>query len=76
VTSALFEGQATATADLHRALLAVSEAIVAHRDVSALFQELAGRLCQVVRFDSLALVLYEAATKGILNIRMARGTQF
>src|SRR5208337_1757809 len=56
------ERQATATADLHRALLAVSEAIVLHRDLSALFPELAGRLHQVVQFDGLALVLHEAAS--------------
>ena len=43
-------------------MLAVSEAIVSHRDLSALFHELAGRLHQVVRFDYLALVLHEAAT--------------
>ena len=43
-------------------MLAVSEAIASHRDLSALFHELAGRLHQVVRFDSLALVLHEAAT--------------
>src|SRR5437660_1511819 len=41
-------------------LLAVSEAIVSHRDLSALFHELAGRLHQVVRFDYLALLLHEA----------------
>ncbi len=46
----------------HRALLAVSEAIVLHRDLSALFHELAGRLHQVVQFDGLALVLHEAAS--------------
>ena len=43
-------------------MLAVSEAIVSHRDLPALFHELAGRLQQVVRFDYLALVLHEAAT--------------
>ena len=57
-----FEGQETAMADLHRALLAVSEAIVLHRDLSALFHELAGRLHRVVQFDGLALVLHEAAS--------------
>ncbi len=62
MTSDRFDGQAIAASDAYRALLAVSEAIVAHRDLSALFQELAGRLRQVVRFDSLALVLHEAAT--------------
>jgi formate hydrogenlyase transcriptional activator len=46
----------------YRALLAVSEAIVSHRDLPTLFHELAGRLHQVVRFDYLALVLHEAAS--------------
>jgi formate hydrogenlyase transcriptional activator len=56
------DGQATATSDRYQALLAVSEAIVAHRDLSSLFPDLAGRLHQVVQFDGLALVLHEAAT--------------
>jgi formate hydrogenlyase transcriptional activator len=42
--------------------LAVSEAIVSHRDLSELLRELAGRLNQVARFDYLALVLHEAAS--------------
>jgi formate hydrogenlyase transcriptional activator len=62
MTSAPFDGQAAASGDRYRALLAVSEAIVSHRDLSALLHELAGRLPQVVRFDYLALVLHEAAT--------------
>jgi formate hydrogenlyase transcriptional activator len=62
MTSAHSDGQATAARDLHRALLAVSEAIVSHRDLSALFHELAGRLRQVARFDYLALLLHEAAS--------------
>jgi formate hydrogenlyase transcriptional activator len=41
--------------------LAVSEAIVSHRDLSALFHELAGRLHHVVRFDYLGLLLHDAA---------------
>jgi formate hydrogenlyase transcriptional activator len=61
MTSAHFDRQATAIGDSYRALLAVSGAIVAHRDLSALFHELAGRLHEVVRFDYLALVLHEAA---------------
>jgi hypothetical protein len=44
------------------ALLAVSAAIIAHRDLCALFHDLAGRLRQVVRFDYLTLVLHEVAT--------------
>src|ERR1700740_415009 len=55
-------GQATATSDRYFALLAVSEAIASHRDLPALFHELAGRLHAVVRFDYLALVLHEAAS--------------
>jgi formate hydrogenlyase transcriptional activator len=62
MTSAPFEGQAIAASDAHRALLAVSEAIVAHRDLSALFHDLAGRLHQVVQFDGLALVLHETVS--------------
>ena len=52
----------SATGNLHRALLAVSEAIVSHRDLSTLFQELAGSLHHVVRFEILALVLHESAS--------------
>jgi formate hydrogenlyase transcriptional activator len=45
--------------------LAVSAAIVAHRDLCALFHDLAGRLRQVVRFDYLTLVLHHAATNSM-----------
>jgi formate hydrogenlyase transcriptional activator len=44
------------------ALLEVAEVIVSHRDLPSLFQDLAGRLHQVVHFDSLALVLHDPAT--------------
>jgi formate hydrogenlyase transcriptional activator len=47
---------------LYQALLAVSEAIASHRDLSSLFSELAGRLHEVVRFDYVVLVLHEAAS--------------
>jgi formate hydrogenlyase transcriptional activator len=60
--TAHIDAQPTATSDPYRALLAVSEAIVSHRELSALFHDLAGRLRQVVRFDYLTLVLHEAAT--------------
>jgi formate hydrogenlyase transcriptional activator len=62
MTSAPFEGQATAIREPYRALLAVSQAIASHRDLSALFHELADRLHQVARFDFLALVLHDAAS--------------
>ena len=61
MTSAPSDGQAAAGGDPYRALLAVSEAIVSHRDLPALFHELAGRLHQVVRCDYVAVVLHEAA---------------
>ena len=56
------EGQVTAGENRYRALLAVSGAIVSHRDLPALFHELAGQLVQVVHFDALSLVLHDAAT--------------
>ena len=62
MTSAHLDGQTTAACDRHRALLAVSEAIASHRDLPALFHELADRLHQVVRFDYLALILHEPAS--------------
>jgi formate hydrogenlyase transcriptional activator len=62
MTSDRFDGLAIAASDTYRALLAVSEAIVAHRDLSALVPDLATQLHQVVQFDGLALVLHEAAS--------------
>ena len=59
MTAAHVDGPATASGEPYRALLVVSEAIVSHRDLSALFHELAGRLHEVVRFDYLGLVLHE-----------------
>jgi formate hydrogenlyase transcriptional activator len=62
MTAAHADGQATASGDPYRALLAVSQAIVSHRHLAALFHELAARLHHVVRFDYLGLVLHEAAS--------------
>jgi formate hydrogenlyase transcriptional activator len=50
-----------ATCQQYQALLAVSEAIVAHRDLDAFIHDLAGLLRDVVRFDVLCLVRYDAA---------------
>jgi formate hydrogenlyase transcriptional activator len=58
----------------YQALLAVSEAIVSHRELSALFHELAGRLHQVVRFDYLGLALHET-TSNTLRIHLLEGTE-
>src|SRR5258708_32554823 len=60
MTSAHSDAQAIDDRERYRALLAVSEAIVSHRDLSALLHDLAGRLQQVVRFDYLGLLLHEA----------------
>jgi formate hydrogenlyase transcriptional activator len=46
--------------DQYRALLAVSDALMSHRDLSALFHDLAGRLRQVVEFEFLVLHLHDA----------------
>jgi formate hydrogenlyase transcriptional activator len=62
-----FQGDAEAEArgERDRALLAVSEAIISHRDLEGLFQELAGRLHQLVSFDYVVVVLHEAATNSM-----------
>jgi formate hydrogenlyase transcriptional activator len=46
----------------YQTLLAVSQAIVSHRDLETLFHELGGRLHKVARFDFLSLVLHEPAS--------------
>ncbi len=53
-------GKPVATCEQYQALLEVAEAISIHRDLPALFHDLADRLHQVVRFDYLILVLYDA----------------
>jgi formate hydrogenlyase transcriptional activator len=60
MTGADLDLQATADDGRYRALLAVSEAIASHRELAALFHQLADRLHQVVRFDYLGLLLHEA----------------
>jgi formate hydrogenlyase transcriptional activator len=61
MTNANVDGQAPA-GDRYQTLLAISEAIVSHRDLSSLFHELADQLRQVARFDYLSLVLHDAAS--------------
>jgi formate hydrogenlyase transcriptional activator len=61
MTNANVDGQATA-GDRYQTLLAISEAIVSHRDLASLFHELADQLRRVARFDYLSLVLHEAAS--------------
>ena len=54
--------QTLAACQRYQTLLAVSAAIVAHRDLRGLFHELADRLHQVVRFDYLACILHDASS--------------
>src|SRR5579883_715029 len=60
MTIAHTDRQATGTGERYQALLAVSEAILSHRDLATLLHELASQLDNVVRFECLALVLHEA----------------
>src|ERR1700722_15355171 len=55
-------GRELAARQQYRTLLAVSEAIVSHRDLATLFHDLAGRLHLVVRFDYLACTLHDATS--------------
>src|SRR5258708_26466222 len=56
------DGQVFSACHQYQTLLAVSEAIVSHRDLATLFHDLAGRLHLVVRFDYLACSLHDAAS--------------
>src|ERR1700732_1864877 len=56
------DGQGLSACRQYQTLLAVSEAIVSHRDLATLFHDLAGWLHQVVRFDYLACVLHDATS--------------
>src|ERR1700730_7792628 len=57
--------QAVSACQQYQTLLAVSTAIVAHRDLGALFHELADRLHQMVRFDYVACVLHDAPSNAL-----------
>src|SRR6202035_4126826 len=54
------DGQELSGCQQYGTLLAVSQAIVSHRDLATLFHDLAGRLHLVVRFDYLACSLHDA----------------
>src|SRR5947207_5381682 len=58
----------------YRTLLAVSEAIVSHRDLATLFHDLAGRLHRVVRFDYLACTLHDA-TSNTMRLHILETTE-
>src|SRR5271167_767790 len=55
-------GQELSACQQYQTLLAVSEAIVSHRDLATLFHDLAGRLHRMVRFDYLACIVHDATS--------------
>jgi len=55
--------------DRLRLLLEVSEAIVAHRDLSSLFRDLAQRLPAVAPFDFIGLILHDP-TKNVMKVHV------
>jgi formate hydrogenlyase transcriptional activator len=59
----LRNGSKLASCQQYQALLAVAEAIVAHRDLNALIHSLAGLLREVVYFDALGVMRYDAENK-------------
>src|SRR5437660_12118776 len=67
-------GQELSACQQYQTLLAVSEAIVSHRDVATLFHDLAGRLHLVVRFDYLACVLHDA-TSNTMRLHVLETTE-
>src|ERR1700730_7510743 len=58
----------------YETLLAVSDAIVSHRDLGSLVHDLAGRLHLVVRFDYLACVLHDA-TSNTMRLHVLETTE-
>jgi formate hydrogenlyase transcriptional activator len=63
----LAQGQLALERDRLRLLLEVSESIASHREMEALFQDLAKRLPQVVPFDYINVVLHDA-TRDVMRL--------
>jgi formate hydrogenlyase transcriptional activator len=61
------------SADKLRALLEVSEAVSLHRELPALFHDLARRLGGIVQFDFLALILHDAE-RDVMQLRLCEPT--
>jgi formate hydrogenlyase transcriptional activator len=61
MANAGLDGRANVSSeDSFRALAVVSQAVVSHRDLAAVSHELAAPAHEVIRFDYLGLMLYEA----------------
>src|ERR1700724_718423 len=67
-------GRELSACQQYQILLAVSEAIVSHRDLATLFHDLAGRLHLVVRFDYLACTLHDA-TSNTMRLHVLETTE-
>src|SRR5207302_7920107 len=67
-------GQELSACQQYQTLLAVSEAIVSHRDLATLFHDLAGRLHLAVRFDYLACNLHDA-TSNTMRLHILETTE-
>src|SRR6266481_4233980 len=67
------DGQELSACQQYRTLLAVSEAIVSHRDLTTLFHDLAGRLHLVMSFDYLACVLHDV-TSNTMRLHVLEST--
>ncbi|TLY18285.1 MAG: Fis family transcriptional regulator, partial [Nitrospirae bacterium] len=61
VDNVLHHQDLTRDRDRLRLLLEVSESVASHRDLSALFRDLAKRLPSMVQFELIALVLHDPA---------------
>src|ERR1700694_2678753 len=68
------DGQELTACLQYRTLLAISEAIVSHRDLATLFHALASRLHLVVRFDYLACSLHDA-TSNTMRLHVLETTE-
>src|SRR5882762_5574406 len=68
------DGQELFACQQYQSLLAVSQAIVSHRDLGTLFHDLAGRLHLVVRFDYLGCTLYDA-TSNTMRLHVLETTE-
>src|SRR5258708_21748711 len=68
------DGRELSVHQQYRTLLAVSEAIVSHRDLATLFHDLAGRLHLMLRFDYLACVLHDA-TSNTMRLHVLETTE-
>src|SRR3954449_12209288 len=67
-------GEVLSACRQYQTLLAVSEAIVSHRDLATLFHDLAGRLHLVVRFEYLGCVLHDA-TNDTMRLHVLETTE-